>query len=486
MSGKEKLKVLDVDENAEVVVGLQSIYDAITDYLTVVDINYRIVNYNRVVEEQFGKDLVGRVCYEAYQAREEICPDCPTKKAIETKKPAFSFQPATDVGNAVEIYAFPVFDGKGEVVAVVEHGKDVTRRIEAERALRESEKKLRLVLENTKEMVIIQSPDGVYQFYNAPPKYGLSSDDVVGKKPSDFFGKEAKQIMDRIKKVAKTGERIIEEEKADWGGETLFFEAESFPIEKENGKVMLIGTFLRDITERKHAEEELKKYALELQKSNHMKDLFIDIMSHDILNPVGIIGNFAEIIKNEENLKDEAMIHAIIRNARRIEDMIQNAATYAKLEAAGEMEKEELDLAELVAIAIEQLYLHAREKSINILFEPAGKHAIKASMTLEYVFENLISNAIKFGPGGSEVRIEIEDDGKSKIISFEDRGEGIPDESKETVFERFTRREKKAVKGSGLGLAIVKRVVEMHGGRVWVEDNPGGGSVFFVSLPKNT
>jgi signal transduction histidine kinase len=249
---------------------------------------------------------------------------------------------------------------------------------------------------------------------------------------------------------------------------------------------MLIGTFLRDITERKHAEEELKKYALELQKSNHMKDLFIDIMSHDILNPVGIIGNFAEIIKNEENLKDEAMIHAIIRNARRIEDMIQNAATYAKLEAAGEMGKEELDLAELVAIAIEQLYLHAREKSINILFEPAGKHAIKASMTLEYVFENLISNAIKFGPGGSEVRIEIEDDGKSKIISFEDRGEGIPDESKETVFERFTRREKKAVKGSGLGLAIVKRVVEMHGGRVWVEDNPGGGSVFFVSLPKNT
>jgi PAS domain S-box-containing protein len=486
MGGKEKLKVLDADENAEVVVGLQSIYDAITDYLTVVDINYRIVNYNRVVEEQFGKDLVGRVCYEVYQAREEICPDCPVKEAIETKKPAFSFQPATDVGNDVEIYAFPIFNKKGEVVAVVEHGKDVTKRIEAERALLESEERWRSLVEESPDHIVTLDVDLkiLYVNYASP---GLTVEELVGTHIYDYVKDEDKQRIKKIlNNVLKTGKtKIYETEYETPDGGIIYYETHATP-RFFNKNITGITMTARDITEHKHVEEKLKRHALELEKSNQMKDLFTDIMSHDILNPVGIIMNFAEIIKNEENLKDEAMADAIIRNARRIEDMIQNATIYARLEAASEIEKEELDLAELIATTIEQLYPHAREKGINILFEPAEKHAIKASMTLGSAFENLISNAIKFGPGGSEVRIEIEDDGKSKIISFEDRGGGISDESKETIFERFTRREKKAVKGSGLGLAITKRIVEMHGGRVWVEDNPGGGSVFFVSLPKNT
>jgi PAS domain S-box-containing protein len=111
---------------------LNSMYNAITDFLTIISPDYRILRVNRVVEKQYGKDLVGKICYEVYQARNEICPDCPTKKAVETKKPAFSFQPATEVSPPVYIDAFPMLDDKGEVIAIVEHGKDVTERIKAE------------------------------------------------------------------------------------------------------------------------------------------------------------------------------------------------------------------------------------------------------------------------------------------------------------------------------------------------------------------
>lgn len=111
---------------------LSSIYNAITDYLTVISTDYRIARVNSTVENYYGIDLVGKVCYEVYQGRKEICPNCPTRKAIETKKPAFSFQPATEMSPPVDIYAFPILNVEGEVVAVVEHGKDITKRKQAE------------------------------------------------------------------------------------------------------------------------------------------------------------------------------------------------------------------------------------------------------------------------------------------------------------------------------------------------------------------
>ncbi|MHA2219412.1 MAG: PAS domain-containing protein [Candidatus Hodarchaeales archaeon] len=122
----ERKKTEDALEKSEN--ELRSIYNAITDFLTVISPDYRILSTNRVVEKRFGRDLVGKTCYEVYQARNEICPHCPTKKTIETKKPSYSFQPATEVSPPVDINAFPILDDKGEVIAIVEHGKDVTER----------------------------------------------------------------------------------------------------------------------------------------------------------------------------------------------------------------------------------------------------------------------------------------------------------------------------------------------------------------------
>ncbi len=88
-------------------------FDSITNLMTVQDTNYRILGYNRAVEEKFGKGLEGKICYEVYPGRKDVCPGCPTKKAIETRAPPFSFQAGHDVSDPVDIYAYPIFDEKG-------------------------------------------------------------------------------------------------------------------------------------------------------------------------------------------------------------------------------------------------------------------------------------------------------------------------------------------------------------------------------------
>jgi signal transduction histidine kinase len=236
---------------------------------------------------------------------------------------------------------------------------------------------------------------------------------------------------------------------------------------------------------RKKVEEALQKYTKELEEANKLKGIFTDVLRHDLLNPTGIIKNITEILQMEENLEDSAELEIIRRNVKKLEDTIQNASMYAKLETADKLETKELDLSELVANAIDELGMYSLEKGISIYFEPGGEQKLKASPSIDAIFTNIVSNAIKYSPEGTEIKIEISDDGENKIVSVADQGDGIADEYKEAVFERFTRKDKLGVRGSGLGLAIVKRIVEMHGGRVWVEDNPGGkGSSFFVSLPK--
>jgi signal transduction histidine kinase len=100
------------------------------------------------------------------------------------------------------------------------------------------------------------------------------------------------------------------------------------------------------------------------------------------------------------------------------------------------------------------------------------------------VVVNLVGNAVKYAAAGRRVAIGIADGGAEWVLSVRDWGGGIPDAYKETLFTRFERLGKEGVQGTGLGLAIARRIVELHGGKIWVEDNPEGGAVFLVSVRK--
>lgn len=220
-----------------------------------------------------------------------------------------------------------------------------------------------------------------------------------------------------------------------------------------------------------------------LQRSNELKDLFTDIMRHDLLNWVYVIKGASELMaRKESNLQEE--IKMIQRNAAKLEKTIESASKFAKLENLREIEFKEMELAAVIEECVRGLENIAAEKKIEIECKFDGKYLAHVSPSIEDVFSNLISNAIKYSPENSRVVVGIEDDADKWKISVMDNGEGIPDESKVVIFKRFKRVGKGAVRGMGLGLAIVKRVVELHKGKVWVEDNPEGGSIFCVTIPK--
>jgi len=159
---------------------------------------------------------------------------------------------------------------------------------------------------------------------------------------------------------------------------------------------------------------------------------------------------------------------------------------FAKLESGEKIDFKEMDLGVILKDAVKGLVSKANARKIKIKLDAKGKFPAIVNPLIGDVFSNLISNAIKYGKEKSDVIVEIKQSDSLWRISVANKGEKIPDKYKKAIFERFSRLEKGAVKGSGLGLAIVKKIVELHNGKVWVEDNSGGGSIFIVEIPKFT
>lgn len=267
-------------------------------------------------------------------------------------------------------------------------------------------------------------------------------------------------------------------------GGAVYVDLSAYPVRDAAGNVVQALEVIRNVTEHRKAEEALRRYAEELRRSNLFKDLFTDILSHDLLNPVGVIKYMADSLAADPDIKDQTRVSMLKRNVQKLQEMIQNTAKYARLEGADRLEMREQDLTALLRVVINALQASADEKEMSIIFEPPQEARTFANPMLEDVFFNIIANAIKYAPETTPITVTIADGGDSWSVAVADQGGGIPPEYRENIFERFVRRNKEGVKGSGLGLAIARRIVVAHGGSIGVGDNPGGGSIFTVFLPK--
>lgn len=230
--------------------------------------------------------------------------------------------------------------------------------------------------------------------------------------------------------------------------------------------------------------EKANKSRLEI--SNKLKDLFTDIMRHDLLNPAGVIKGLTEMLYYEE--KDAAKkesLKMINDQTDHLMSMIASAAKLAKLESYEEMEFSVQDVGPILAVVADSFSPEFERKGMKLEINIHGYYYSRVNDVIEDVFSNLLSNALKYSPQGSTVKVEIKDLGRSFKVMVTDQGEGIPDDVKPLIFDRFKRADKKGIKGTGLGLAIVQRIVQVHKGQVGVDDNPGGqGSVFWVILDR--
>jgi PAS domain S-box-containing protein len=252
---------------------------------------------------------------------------------------------------------------------------------------------------------------------------------------------------------------------------------------------------LRDITLEVKAEGEvreyinqIKDYVRQVEQVNVLKDLFADILRHDIVNPLTVIKNVSTALITDPSIAsaERPKIELIRKNAEKLEKIVESATLYGKLENMTDIPVYEEDLWLILNKAKKSLHYLADERGIRIKFEGTCQRAPSfINPIIEDAFVNLMSNAIKYSPKGSLVLVSILNEDGCWLVKVKDGGEGIPEAYKEIIFERFERGGKEGVKGTGLGLAIVKRIVELHKGDVWVEANQPQGSVFCVKLPKN-
>jgi signal transduction histidine kinase len=249
------------------------------------------------------------------------------------------------------------------------------------------------------------------------------------------------------------------------------------PLEDEKPRPVL--AYHLNITKRKLSE-------IELEKLNETREMFSDVLRHDLKNPVGISKGFAEILyKDETDPKKLEIIEKIINNNNRAIELIEKAGDLARIECMDHIEYERLDLDYIIENVIDSLQDKLTDKNMNIVFVNQGGYYAYVNSIIEQAFSNLISNSIKYSPENSEIIVDIVDDNEYWKIRAIDSGPGVPDDEKERLFDRFKRGSGEKSLGKGIGLSIVKNVVELHGGNIGVEDNPEGkGSMFWITVKK--
>ncbi|WP_135610812.1 response regulator [Methanococcoides sp. AM1] len=321
---------------------------------------------------------------------------------------------------------------------------------------------------------------------------GRNEDEILGKNWFDsFMLPENVEYSKKIFSSLLNGE-VSEFEYAENSiitaeGEERLIRWHNSILTDETGNVSGILSSGEDITESTKAEAALKEYAKELEHSNELKDLFIDIIRHDMMNPAGAVKGFTDLLLKRGRLEDGdlRMLQSIKRTNNKLITMIESAATFAKVDSVSEVRLKVMNLGEILGNVIQSLEPQLNENRIELKMFFEGSYPALVNPMIEQVFVNLLSNAIKYSPQDTCITVEIEDVGMGWKVKVIDQGFGIPDEDKKLVFERFKRLDKGNIKGTGLGLAIVRRIVELHGGNVGVADNPNEkGSMFWVTLKK--
>ncbi len=234
----------------------------------------------------------------------------------------------------------------------------------------------------------------------------------------------------------------------------------------------------------------LARKAAELQRSNSELQQFAYIASHDLQEPLRTITSFCELLKEECEGKltpaaDEYM-RFITEAASRLSFLIKGLLDHTRIGRAPE--KEPVDCAAVVQEVLKDLGASIAEAHANIVVCDLPS-VIGNYSDLRLLFQNLISNAIKFRKNGQapEIRISAEKEGQMWKFAVQDSGIGVEKEHRKRIFDIFQRGHPQSVyEGAGIGLAHCRKIVELYGGSIWVESDPGKGSTFFFSLPSHT
>ncbi len=242
-----------------------------------------------------------------------------------------------------------------------------------------------------------------------------------------------------------------------------------------------------ELDERRRAEQQLARYAGELARSNAELEQFAYVASHDLQEPLRMVSSFTQLLgkryRGKLDQDADEFIGFAVDGATRMQRLINDLLAYSRVGTRGKPFKP-VDCQGIFREARDNLMKAIEESGAVITQEPLPT-VLGDEVQLLQLFQNLVANAIKFhGQAPPKIRVSAQKSGPEWVFAIQDNGIGIAPEHQERIFSIFQRlHHRSEYPGTGIGLALCKKIVERHGGRIWVESQPGQGSTFYFSIP---
>ncbi|MCZ6678359.1 MAG: response regulator [Candidatus Poribacteria bacterium] len=398
----------------------------------------------------------------------------------------------------VLLQATAIYDDAGKIVASRSTWRDVSKQKQAEQALRASQERFRRAVLDAPFPIMIHAEDGeVLQISRAWTELtGYTHEDIptISDWAERAYGQRKDLVKADIDRLYNLNERVKEGEYriVTRSGETRTWDFSSAPLGKLPDGRRLVISMAMDITDRVHARVELQQAMEAAEYANRAKSEFLANMSHELRTPLNAIIGFAEILRDQIlggiNDEQKELIHDIHTSGYHLLEMINHILDLAKIEA-GKMELllEAFSVEQAIAEVNTIIIALANRKQIELALEFDQDVSIEADkVRFKQILYNLLSNAVKFTDDGGHVTTQFEGSQNELLVRVTDTGVGIHPDDQAKLFQSFTQidaSKSRQHEGTGLGLALTRQLVELHGGRIWVESEYGKGSTFLFTIP---
>jgi PAS domain S-box-containing protein len=493
---------------------LRNVLDNLPALVGVLDLNGKLIEANRFAIDLAGlkrEDVIGKPYEQTYWWT--YSPEAQTQLQDAIQKAAQGESPRYDarlrIGEdrylTIDFMISPVFDENGKLQYLIPAAVDITARKQAE--LERSQLTVLLAAERQRLKAILDNVPGVVWEANLEPGAQqvmtfVSEDveNVFGYPAVDWFAKpnfmtEIIYPDDRARVAAegaeayKQGEGISDYRVILHDGRIVHVETRFRVLSDDSGKPKIIIGITTDITHRKNTEIALEQAAIELKRSNEELQRFAYIASHDLQEPLRMVTSYLQLV--EQRYKDKLdqdgkdFIGFAVDGAARMKLLINDLLTYSRVDTGGK-EFKPTDLQAVLQVVMQNLGLKIQETQASIVY--GSLPTINADeQQIVQLFQNLIGNALKFQRENvmPQVQIDVEKhQDKFWLFAIRDNGIGIESQYLERIFILFQRLHTQSkYPGTGIGLAICRKVVERHGGKIWVESKPEQGTTFYFTLP---
>ncbi|MCI0497899.1 MAG: ATP-binding protein, partial [Thermoplasmata archaeon] len=359
----------------------------------------------------------------------------------------------------------------------------------AEAALRQSEANYLTLIEQSHYGVYIHSTGG-FEFVNQRVLEitGYSEEELLGMDMSALLHPEDRELVMQIAGERSRGipsqptfgARVVRKD-----GKARYCEFSVASIPHGEGSAEL-GS-IRDVTLRRQIEEDLKEHAKALERSNKELEQFAYVASHDLQEPLRMVASYVQLLekryKGRLDKDADEFIEFAVDGAKRMQVLINDLLQYSRVNTRGK-EFQPTELEDVMVKTVANLKIAIEEAGATVTHDALPRVSGDAGQLLQ-VMQNLVGNAIKFrGKAPPVIHISATRRERDHLVSVRDNGIGIDMQYKERIFVIFQRLHKRdEYPGTGIGLAVCKRIVERHGGEIWVESRPGEGATFYFTIP---